>query len=518
MRAPYILSVVFLFLFFCDNCIYAQSCKLVSPEGLKGEELRVVAVDPDDPEKIFLGTQRGLYRRDEKSDTWKSAEVPAAGIAGVNQILFGRVKNEYYVASDTGLYLIDIGSGEMTKLFDRFNDKERKCLTVCVSKNGNMFVGTHAGLFMKKKDAWVSVNDPFGDKKVISLFCSGGSLYAALDSEVYKSNNDGKSWEKIYSIYHHKENDDSPEISDGQDTENPSKTSFRHITGSKYDQDLLYAITASVIFFTKDGGRTWAALPLAGLDATDLRFVLVSQKNKELLAASKSGVYRYKDGEWKLVAPGHNFRYLAVKEGSLLIISDRDIFECSVLQAGDASYSGGSDDGIYSFTNEPTVQEVHTLAIEYAEVSSRKIAEWRRRAAAKAFLPEVSIGVDRNTTDLWHWEGGSTAKLDDDFLRKGSDSVDWDISLKWDLSELIFNSAQTSIDTRSKLMVELRNDILSEVTRLYFERRKLQIESLTNGDLSRKAELDKKLRILELTALIDRLTGGNFSRLLKSTE
>jgi len=66
-------------------------------------------------------------------------------------------------------------------------------------------------------------------------------------------------------------------------------------------------------------------------------------------------------------------------------------------------------------------------------------------------------------------------------------------------------------------MVELRNDILSEITRLYFERRKLQIEVLTLKDLSEKGSLEKKMRILELTAMIDRLTGGAFSKDLKSS-
>ena len=64
-------------------------------------------------------------------------------------------------------------------------------------------------------------------------------------------------------------------------------------------------------------------------------------------------------------------------------------------------------------------------------------------------------------------------------------------------------------------MVEMRNDILSEVTRLYFERRKAQIELLRSSELPTKEELDKKLRLHELTALIDRLTGGYFSRSLK---
>ena len=97
-----------------------------------------------------------------------------------------------------------------------------------------------------------------------------------------------------------------------------------------------------------------------------------------------------------------------------------------------------------------------------------------KASGKKALLPQVSVGVDRNTADLWHWEGGSTTKTDDDILRRGKDTVDWDLTLSWDLGDLIWNNDQTSIDTRSKLMVQLRNDILDEATRTYFERLRLK--------------------------------------------
>ena len=80
---------------------------------------------------------------------------------------------------------------------------------------------------------------------------------------------------------------------------------------------------------------------------------------------------------------------------------------------------------------------------------------------------------------------------------------------------LIWNSDQTSIDTRSKLMVELRDDIMNEITRTYFERRRLQIEMVTSSPNDLKVSLEKELRLQELTADIDALTGGYFSNQLE---
>ncbi len=63
--------------------------------------------------------------------------------------------------------------------------------------------------------------------------------------------------------------------------------------------------------------------------------------------------------------------------------------------------------------------------------------------------------------------------------------------------------------------VQLRNDILAEVTRLYFERRRLQIEMAESGETGQE-RIDKELRLQELTSLINRLTGGHFTKVLKS--
>ena len=67
-------------------------------------------------------------------------------------------------------------------------------------------------------------------------------------------------------------------------------------------------------------------------------------------------------------------------------------------------------------------------------------------------------------------------------------------------------------------MVQLRDDVLDEVTRLYFERRKLQIELMTSPPKEINAKLEKILRLQELTAGVDALTGGYLSKRLAQFE
>jgi len=60
-------------------------------------------------------------------------------------------------------------------------------------------------------------------------------------------------------------------------------------------------------------------------------------------------------------------------------------------------------------------------------------------------------------------------------------------------------------------VVKLRDKVLTEVTRLYFDRRRAQVESVLSPKRDLGAQVKDQLSILEKTAQIDALTGGAFS-------
>lgn len=167
------------------------------------------------------------------------------------------------------------------------------------------------------------------------------------------------------------------------------------------------------------------------------------------------------------------------------------------------------------FADDPTIQEVQAAAIEYAEVHPDKILKWRRKAKYKALAPTVSFDYveERDRTATRYLPTSTTYYMEPhDYDRQ------WSAGLGWDLSDLIWSTDQTSIDVRSRLMVQLRNDVLDEVTRTYFERRRLQVEMLLSPPEDMKERIEQELRIQELTADIDALTGGYLSRKLKEAK
>lgn len=167
------------------------------------------------------------------------------------------------------------------------------------------------------------------------------------------------------------------------------------------------------------------------------------------------------------------------------------------------------------FSREPGIRQVQQAAIRYAEVMPEKIQRWRTRAAWRAWVPRFTLSLDRDTDTTI---GSSSSGGKTTFTVGPEDtSVGLNYDFTWDLADLVWSTAQTSIDVRSRLMVQLRNEILDEVTQLYFERRRLQVEDAAAPVKEPSLRAERSLRIDELTAQLDALTGGDFSARISSS-
>lgn len=473
-------TVLFLFIFCCSA--FAQDCRVIETKGVREDEF--ICGGP-----LLLGTTKGLYKKDAKADLWQRINLtPVPG--RINQILPVSGK-EAYVAAQKGLYRVNLATDDATRIFTRSNEMERDCVSVALQGQAGIWLGTRSGLFYNGN----KIGTPFDNKELVSVASVGDVIYAATASKIYRSQDEGTTWQEIFNLY-----PASEELQDDQGNE----SKIRHlasISGSPY---ILYVATAGGIYVTQDSGKIWQKLPVQGLDAVGLRYISVDPASGDVYAVAQTGLYLFRAQEWTLVTSSYEARQVIQKGEKLYLVTKNELLECGKNEARAKDASGNSRQAAEAFKNEPAVQQVQKMAIDYAEVSNQKIRDWRRKAAVKAMLPKLSFGYNSNVYGSYN----------------GAFAVgpnDWDVSVSWDLADLVYNDAQTSIDTRSKLMVELRNDILSEVTRLYFERRKLQIELYAAKDMGEKAAMDKNLRILELTALLDRLTGGAFSKDLKSS-
>ncbi|MBI1953242.1 MAG: hypothetical protein HYS41_03875 [Candidatus Omnitrophica bacterium] len=162
---------------------------------------------------------------------------------------------------------------------------------------------------------------------------------------------------------------------------------------------------------------------------------------------------------------------------------------------------------------EPTIRELHQAAIRYAEVGPEKIRRWRTGAVFRNLLPKftVSLDRDRNRTIASSTSAGKTTFT----VGPEDESLSVDFDFTWDLANLIWNTDQTSIDVRSRLMVLMRQKILEEATQAYFERKRLLLEFKAQPTDDPVLQSERALRVAEITAKLDALTGGWYSAALK---
>jgi hypothetical protein len=165
------------------------------------------------------------------------------------------------------------------------------------------------------------------------------------------------------------------------------------------------------------------------------------------------------------------------------------------------------------FDKEPSIREVQVAAIEYYNVSPAGIASLRSRTRSKALVPGISVGFT-NTLSSFH------RSVDDIIFRQrdiaiyedqNADFKGFSASATWAFDRLIFNAEE--LDVMS--LIGIQDGIQREVTALYYVRRRLQIELELSPPTTLEARLSGRLRLEELTGLLNAYTGGFFSRTIE---
>ena len=86
--------------------------------------------------------------------------------------------------------------------------------------------------------------------------------------------------------------------------------------------------------------------------------------------------------------------------------------------------------------------------------------------------------------------------------------------MTWNLGDVAYQPESIDISREAREVIELRDDVLDEITQLYFERRAVLAALHAPVAMPHAESLRLRLRAAELAAGIDAWTGGWFSRQL----
>jgi len=445
---------------------------------------------------IYIATSQGIFKSKDKTDNWQWVlKIKEA------TFLFEDRAGFLYAGNKDELYFSD-NQGQSWRRLYRANKGEILNSFVTVD-NHHLYLGTDRGIIFSedKGKTWQRLSlEKFYTLKIISAPLHK-FIYVLTDKGLYRLNLNTKFLERMFIQRKYLNQDIDSNLTEETSEWQPNYT--YKVKDIEVDaQGNLYLATQEGVLVSYDEAKSWNLLTDLGLLHKDIDLIYI--KDSKLYAINSSGVFLYKIDRWDEISlrlPVVEINALVEDErGNLYIATHKGLFK-----SFNINYSNHKDlDDL--FKDEPDILEVQKKALSYAGVvEPAQIEKHRILARIKAILPTLSFDYDKTVT--YYSNTNST--------RFAVGPYDWGISLSWNLSDLIWSEQQRLIDSQARLLIELRNDLLDEVNKLYFERLRIKQE-LLSGNLEPNKYKEKIIKLKELTASLDALTGGYFSKVIKN--
>jgi hypothetical protein len=292
-------------------------------------------------------------------------------------------------------------------------------------------------------------------------------------------------------------------------------------------------------------------------DAVDLS---TSLPGAEIAVLSRRGLSLYKEGSWEtfrpVFPPGAAPRRFGYTAGRLWIATDRGLLEAAspsgpwhraaspvgdtpiaILAGDEADVYAAGDRGLFTGSSqpalaetvatrplpkvagvpEPSVYQVQVAALRYLDLGPQRIRALQRGVRRRGWLPRFelrgSYGGDRvMQRDYDEAFTYNAPRLFYDRERARGRDFSASTVLVWDLGDLAFHPESLDVSKEAREIIELRDDVLDEITQLYFERQRtlLQLANQPSDATGEAARL--RLRADELGSGLDAWTGGWWSR------
>jgi hypothetical protein len=461
--------------------------------------------------RVALGDARGVWLI-----AGEGAPRRLLGRGPVRELLF-RPAGELLAATDRGLYEIGLdGRARYLRLGSGKGSRVRRL----AGAGPALVAGTEDGVFLAQAGApFVRLEAGLPSRPVDALALrpsdAGLELFAAFEGALYgariRSGRDGALALEV----------ERPAIVDG-----PGARETVDLAADLAGAELV-ALSPEHLALRSGGKWRSVALQLpAGARARRL-----GAGAGRLWIATDGGIVeaRALDGPWRRARPpaglaptlalaGDGDRILGLGARGLLEGRSGGVADASQPAASDvpAASALAGDDYLWRLRSEPSVQQVQGAALRWLSLGPERMASLQRGADRRGWLPDLQIrgsagrGRSLRVLEDQTQSSGSVFDLFDRETDRGSD-YEAAVVLQWSLGDLLYQPEALDVARESREVIELRDEVLDEVTQLYFERRRtllaLRASAADPADLARL-----RLRADELAAGLDAWTAGFFSR------
>lgn len=441
--------------------------------------------------KIYLATSFGaFYSGVKKADWQKILNGTKTELNQINSIYI--YKGNAYISSSDGFLLCKLKQNTCSRInhglvVDNLSGNHEAYFTLKVS--GRLYLGTSNGVYYFDNSSleWIEITN--GIQRLPSsrinakhlLFDKDGNLWLACGTGIYFSSNKGKSWEKR-----------SERIKNNLD-------GFQETFYLLEDQESLYASTASGVYYFDKGKNYWEDIS-SGIRTKDgnKNVYWLAKKGDVLYAATDEGLFSL---EHQAQVPAHSSQFIP----PFLLKGKIGIDFANLTEI------------------EPSLIEVQKQALKFSSLpTTEDFKRYRLQARLRNLIPQV--GFDINTRgayiDYFQFEKGisTNISLKNQFdaskitRYQNDDQLFKQFSISWNTNQFLYDDEIREILNQARLSANIKENLLDDVTRIFYQRKKLQLSYLTNPPEDFQTRLEKDLELAELTGQLDSRTGGWFSK------
>lgn len=486
---------------------------------------------------LFVGTQHGVYVSKDNGKTFKDfgssqLDKDISGYSKINWIYIDEEGEKIYIATSNGAYWSGIEKPNWYKFFENVKVETNEINSLLKEEN-KVYLCTNDGFwicdlksdFCERENNGLEADNATGNYIVKNILRLEDNLFLATSNGVFVFDSSKKTWQK--------RSNGIQRLGDGQINAN-------HLLLD--NEGLIWLACDSGIYFTHDKGITWHKLTKginqSGEDFLRAFYLLFEKGRNTIYAGTDSGIYllnKEKDLHWQDFFSGirsqnglKNIYSLLTFNDKYLAATDEGLFEnqfkyelsnvSTLLLKGKIE-----NDFAYLEEIEPSIVEVHKQALKFASLPTNKdYKRYRLQARLRNVIPRIGFDLNSTGTNTNYYESrkgiSTNVALNNEFdagklTRLQNDGKSFkQLSILWNTNNFIYDDEIKDILNQARLTANIRENLLDDVTKIYFQRRKLQLEKLLTPSTSILENIEKDMQIAELSGQLDSRTGGWFSK------
>jgi hypothetical protein len=464
-------------------------CLFKPVETLESSNIKQVVVYPFNSEIICVASKNSLYKSTNAAKDFE--KIAVFKDENIQHIFFDlHLAGVLYIATARHLYRF---KDELEQIYS--TSEEDGIIYAAAKHKGVIYVGTACGLRFASEDSLI-----WHTAKCLKNFLvyyiepAVKGLYLATDRGVYFFGEDGFG-QRLFVM--RAENEDEGQF-----------LLAKVIKVDNLNKEHIWLGTNQGLYDSVDSGKSWQKAFISGIDSLSINCIAQTGLSEEdIFLGTEKGFFLANPSKKtsKQIFEGLSSSYISwvdiTPRGVMYLATSSGLFQNDYFTL---SSKGNPINKGKVFSAKPSIRDIQQAAMRYNEVHPEKIKRWRKALKYRALFPDVNLDYDK------------TINYDSGADKYYIGPYDWGVSLSWDVGDLVWNTYEDDVDTRSRLNTQLRLDILDEINRVYFERLRLGRE-ISSGNIPEDEIQEKQLRLEELTAIIDGYTGGYFSSRMKES-